>query len=54
MMQEHPHLDQASQRVERGKNGWTVPAHTFLNFFGKIVRRRLNESIHEKRTCIIL
>jgi hypothetical protein len=35
MMQEHPHLDQASQRVERGKNGWTMPAHTFLNFFGK-------------------
>jgi hypothetical protein len=36
------------------KYSWAVPAHTFLNFFEKIVARRLNESIHEKRPCIII
>jgi hypothetical protein len=37
MMQEHPHLDQASQRVEEKEQLDSANTHTFLNFFEKIV-----------------
>jgi hypothetical protein len=36
MMQEHLHFIKRAS-VEEEKNSWTAPAHTFLNYFEKIV-----------------
>jgi hypothetical protein len=36
MMQEHPHSSSEPARGAK-KYSWTAPAHTFLNYFEKIV-----------------
>jgi hypothetical protein len=53
-MQEHPHLiKRVSAWIK--KYSWAVPAHTFLKYFGKLLRRHLIEGIHSRvhLYCII-
>jgi hypothetical protein len=53
MMQEHPHLiKRASAWIK--KYSWAVPAHMFLKYFGKLLRRHLNEDIHNKAHLYIV
>ena len=53
-MQEHPHLDQASQCVEAKEQLDSASTYNFGITLKRLLRRRLNESIHMKRLCIVL
>jgi hypothetical protein len=54
MMQEHLHFIKRAS-VEEEKNSWTAPAHHIFEFtLKRLLRRRLNERIHMKRTCIVI
>jgi hypothetical protein len=53
-MQEHRSLNQASPRVEREEQLDSASTYIFEFTLKRLLHRRLNESIHMKRLCIVL
>jgi hypothetical protein len=47
-------LHQASQRVEGEEQLDSASTHIFEFTLKRLLRRRLNERIHMKRTCIVI
>jgi hypothetical protein len=53
-MQEHPHFGQASQRAEKENTAGQASTYNFEFTLKILLRRRLNEHIHMKSTCIVI